>query len=96
MKISDTVLYTAGDYEVRLVEVNDTRIPSYVANVPGTGQAYGIIHKPTGVLNGTTQMYYIAIRGAWTLNKELEEALADPGDEQGTKAPSGFGMPGFG
>lgn len=96
MKISNTVLFTAGEYEVRLVDVLDSRIPSEDGSDVAVSQAYGILHKPTNVLNGTTMTFCTAIRGAWALNKELAEALADPGDEQNTRAPSGFGMPGFG
>jgi hypothetical protein len=86
MNSSEEVLYSAGEYEVRLVEVSDTRL--------GEGKfsnAYGIFHKPTGVLNGTSMLYFMAIKGAWSLNKELEETRKDPGDEQ-NPAPQGFGM----
>lgn len=94
MPTSD-ILFQAGEYEVRVVDINDTRIPQ-VDGKTATGKGYGIIHTPTGVLNGTTQIMYVAIRGAWQLNDELQKARKNPGEQD--EGPQGFGagLPGFG
>jgi hypothetical protein len=100
MTISNTVLYTAGEYEVRLVDVSDSRLPpietAHGRSKEAISKAYGIIHAPTGVLNGTSMLYCAAIRGAFQLNKELAEARANPDVDSIPRGGAFGGVPGFG
>ena len=83
--MSDAI-YTDGEYEVRLTQVKDTRIPD-----PGISTAYGIWHAPTGVLTAVSTVLSSAIRGANALNTDLKEARDNPSAD-----PQPFGSLPFG
>ena len=94
MTTSNDLLFTRGDYEVRVVEIKDED-----ATAPGaTRSVFAVYHRPTGVRCGTSTILPAIVRVACILAKDTTDTLQNPDASVEANAPpmGGFGGGGFG